>query len=109
MNRLSSLLKPEVRSIQDAERYTFRWFYAGFLSIFLGAILTLTIVLSPVGITLMGIGGAIILLTIGWLVIASRNNSIKKACPRCDKVNTIFKEERFFKCMKCGYFMVLHE
>ena len=109
MGWLSSLFKPNIRTIQDAERVTFRWFYVGFLAIGIGLGLTLTLLFSPIGVTVMGVGGAIVLLTIIWLALASKRSTVTKSCPRCGKQNSIFREEPYFKCISCGYFAILRE
>ncbi len=109
MGLFSSLFKPNIRSIQDAERVTFRWFYVGFLAIGAGLGLTATLFLSPVGIALIVVGSTTVLITIAWLVAASRRNTVVKNCPRCDRPNSVYREEAYFKCASCGYFAILRE
>ena len=109
MGFLSSLFKSEIKSIEEAERATFRAFYAGFLVMAVGFGLIFTVFLMPVGIALMAIGGTILALNMIWVAAASRKNSIVKNCPKCRKPNKIFAEERFFKCTGCGFRVVLRE
>lgn len=107
MGWLSSLFKPKFRSIQEAERALFPWYYVGFVTTGIGLVLMFTLVLSPVGLTVIAIGGVIILLATIWLVLASKRSTITKNCPRCGRPNSIFQGEAYFKCISCGYFAIL--
>ena len=109
MSFLSSLFRPSIRSIEEAERAIFRAFYVGFLIMAIGVGLIFTVVLMPVGVGLVALGGAILLVDMIWVTLASRKNKIVKNCPRCRKPNAVYSEERFFKCASCGYYAVLRE
>ena len=109
MGLLTSLFKPEIKSIEEAERAIFRAFYVGFLTMVVGFALIFTIFLMPEGIALMAIGGIILAANIVWIALASHKNKIVKKCPRCSKPNTVFAEERYFKCADCGFHAVLRE
>lgn len=109
MSFLTSLLKPHIRSIEEAERATFRVFYIGFMIMAIGLVMILTVILMPIGIALMLVGGAILALNLMWLAVVSRKSRIVKNCPRCHKPNSIYAEERRFKCAGCGYYAILRE
>jgi len=109
MSFLSSLFKPQIRDIEEAEQATLRAFYAGFLAMGIGLIMILTVALMPVGLALMIVGGAILALNLMWLAIASRKNKIMKSCPRCHKPNSAYSQDRYFKCSACGFYVVLRE
>lgn len=109
MGFLSSLFKPQIKSIEEAERAIFRTFYVGFLTMAVGFGMLFTIVLMPLGIALMIVGGVILAMNMVWLALASRKNRTVKNCPRCHKPNRIYTEERYFKCAGCGYHAVIRE
>ena len=108
MGRLSSLLKPNYRTVQDAEQAAFRSFYVGFIAIGGGLLLGLLMSSTPLGASIMSAGGLVVMGSIIWFILISRNTETRP-CPRCGTANSVFGGETHFKCVLCGYVVLLRE
>lgn len=102
---MNPLLK--FRNIQEAERAALRGLQIGVGAVLLGFILTLTS--GSVGMTVMILGGLVILGEVILFGLASKRTSIARKCTRCGKANPVFEEEKHFKCINCGYVTILRD
>ncbi len=107
MGGLSSF-KPQINSIQDAERMTMWCLGVGLISIIVG-FLFVSFVNLTIGGVFIGFGALLIIGIMFWVAYASRVGAITKYCPRCREANRVFKGDYYMRCSNCGYFWVFGE
>ncbi len=109
MGLFSTFFRGEFKTVKEVEAAAFRTFYSGLIVLIVGLILTLTLVFIPFGISLMILGGLIMLADILWFVFVSKRNSINIQCPACQKDNQVFPGDSYFNCIYCGKIVLLRE